>query len=677
MRITKNRKMVVWVFVFFLGIMGSYALWNKLTIPPRLPLKNIKPGESLNFEFVKQLGGSVSSSQTKPIVMKGNLVYAGMGPRLAILDISNPSDISLVGQSDIIPDKIGEIVMVGDYVYIAPGIYGGTKGGSQELHILDVSNPKEPQYLAKYSPYGQKVGSVYVIGNYLYVTARNIDSDPYSSNKYLHILDISNPTDLKEIGHYDFNTGIFDLTTFENYIYVASNEPGLRVLDISSPQDPKEFTILYPTGRVHKLIVSGNYLYLSGSIKGTPSQFHALDISNPRQPVEIGVQKESDALQSSIYQNIAYFWSGGAQRTISFVDISNPKEPRNIAIHEFDGRVVSVQENVAFVMDAHRLVLFDLSNPLKPVELGSYITLTPDDTLPEFYLAETKGIMPVSTDMFILDFSKPLSPVIANRYLVGYGYAVESVHKEFVYMVSTKGIQVLDILDPTEPAIVWRHDRYDKNDKPFILATAEKYAYLINPTDGFYVYDITNSGNPTLISHQPDLKGFDSFDDFAAMGNYLYILDGRELHILDASDPTTIAEVSLYKFPSNQSGYRRIKIIDDLAFLDNSLYDGTDPATLTILNMSDPVKPSVITSYYWGEYSAIRGDSKQTVFINDYTGLHVIDFSNPRKPREIGYYGIDQYGTSPYGLELGQDNLVYMVGYPNGLYVLRYLPPSE
>ena len=542
---------MIWISTFLLIIIGSYIVWKKLTTPSRLLLKNIEPGESLNIEYVKQLGGAISSGQTRPLVVNKNLVYVGIGPRLAILDISDLSNIYLVGQSDIIHDLIGEVVLVGNYVYIAPGVYGDNHGTEQKLHIIDVSDSTRPQYLGAYAPRGKYVSSVYVFGKHLYITAKDTKSNPVSSADDLYILDISNPPQPKEISHYDFEAGISDAAASGNYIYAATSKPGLRILDVSDLRNPKEINTLYPSETGYSLITSGNYLYLSGSMKDNPWGFHIIDISNSRAPVEIGLKDEGAVELVSVNDDTAYFWSLGDQRSIIYVNVSNSKAPRDIGNFEFDGRVVSIQEKVAFVMDANRLVLFDLSYPLKPVELGSYITLIPEDTLPEFHFAETKGVMPVSTDMFILDFSNPLSPVIANRYLVGYRYIVESIHGDFVYMDSMEEIQVLDISDPTEPAIVWRHDGYDKNGEPFILATAGKYAYVINPIDGLYVYDIANPANPTLMSHQSDLKGFDGFDDFAVSGNYLYILDGRDIHILDASDPTAIAEVGLYKFPSS------------------------------------------------------------------------------------------------------------------------------
>jgi hypothetical protein len=86
-----------------------------------------------------------------------------------------------------------------------------------------------------------------------------------------------------------------------------------------------------------------------------------------------------------------------------------------------------------------------------------------------------------------------------------------------------------------------------------------------------------------------------------------------------------------------------------------------------------------VIDYRIGPYSSIRGFSKRSVVIFDLSGIHVVDFSNPKKPKEVGYYDLpqDYWGISENSLALGPNNMIYAVTYPNGLYVLRYLPPSE
>jgi hypothetical protein len=148
-------------------------------------------------------------------------------------------------------------------------------------------------------------------------------------------------------------------------------------------------------------------------------------------------------------------------------------------------------------------------------------------------------------------------------------------------------------------------------------------------------------------------------------------LSGRQLYILNISNPESVVQSGLYQFPESESGYWKIKVFDNLAFLDNSVFSGNDPARLVILDLSNPTKPAQVASYKWASDSAMGGVSKKAVYIGDYAGLHVVDFSDAKHPREIGYYDVLGGFSS---IALGQNNLIYALSTHNGLFTLRYVP---
>ena len=669
---------------FFVLIAGIYTAWELLT-PFHLPLQYAAPGQSSNVELVKQIGGSFDSSkaqslgsQEKLLVVRDDLMYVGMGPRLAILDISDPSRISLVGQSEIIPDEIGEIVLVGNYAYIAPGIYGDNEGNNQKLHIVNVSNPTRPQYVGMYSPEDRYVSSVYIFNDLLFVTGKGKNTNFMSPADELYLLDITNPSSPKEIVRYLFKEGIADIAVFGNYAYIAMNggeghgQMGVRILDISNPQALTEINALFPKGAGSRILVNEHSLYYYGSVAGESIGFHILDISAPQFPKEVAVREGFFVDPIFVSGNRMYL--GGI-----ILDTTNPLEPNEVGTPNFDGALVSFQENLAVTIDDDRLKLYDLTNPSKSVELGEYVSSFSDEYT-RIYVDGINGIIETADGLYVVDFSHMGSPVVTHQYTEsGFGNLLK-MQGNIVYLTNynPRLYKAIDISNVAHPTVVWQSDKWDGYTESYILLVAGKYAYMNDAEDGFYIYDVSNPDNPVFIGHQADLKSFgEGFDDYAVAGNYMYILDGREIHVLDVSDKTKIAEVGSYSFPSSGSGYRRITIIENLAFLDNSLYDGNEPATLTILDLSDPTNPRKVTSFYWSEYSGIGGSSKQTVFITDHTGLHIVDFSNPKKPKEIGYYGLEIWSCGYDCMALGSDNIVYVYGYPSGLYVLRFIPSGE
>ena len=670
--LNKSRTLLGILTVSLCCLILAILIYSRYDFIPYLPINyELQPGQSLNVDFVNQLGGGIDSGQTKPLIVKENLVYVGLGPRLVVLDISDPTKIKKQGQSEIIPGKIGEIVLVGNYIYIAPGVYGNSKGEGK-LQIVDVSDETHPKYLGAYSPQDKVVSSVYAFGGFLYITAKDITKDiKRSYQRDFYILDISIPNQPRELGHLILNAGIFDVAVSGSYAYVATrepgiNQPGLRVLDVADPHKPKEVNSLYPSGVGYHVVANGDHLYFWGSTKNMSYGFHILDISIPHSPIETAIQDIGYADFLASNQDVAYFLDE-FEHVLKYVDISNPGPLRELIRQKYPASAVSIQGKLVFVMDANRLTLFNIADPLNPIEIGGYTVFNPDDVLGMLNFDGKNGAVSVNDVVEILDFENPEAPTVANFYSVPNLTAIEKVQGNICYLrIHPSQVEALDISEPATPRIIWQNKGYEG--KVFVN---KNMIYVFGMNDQIYTFDMSNPSGSPVVSHQTKLNWSDwSFFDYAFSDKYLYVLNGRDIHVLDISNPENIIEVGLYKFSSNQSGYNKIVIIDHLAFLDNSLFNGTDPATLTIMDLSAPSKPTVITSYHWGDYSTIGGVSKEKVFIGDDSGLHVVDFSNPRNPQEIGYYGLRDGISS---LQLGVDNLIYALSNSDGLYVLRDL----
>lgn len=66
-----------------------------------------------NITLTKQMGGL-----TYNVTVSGSYAYIGSGPCLVILDISNPAQVTMVGQSDVLAGGVGNIAVAGDYAYV-------------------------------------------------------------------------------------------------------------------------------------------------------------------------------------------------------------------------------------------------------------------------------------------------------------------------------------------------------------------------------------------------------------------------------------------------------------------------------------------------------------------------------------------------------------------------------
>ncbi len=133
-----------------------------------------------NAALIGQIGGSAYA-----VAVQGHYAYIGVGPRLVIVDISNPAQPIVVGQTRVLPNLISDIALAGSYAYIANSDSG--------LRIINMSDPTQPVEVGFYDTPGS-AGGVAVMGSYAYI------ADGYFG---LRIVNVSNPANPYEVGFYD------------------------------------------------------------------------------------------------------------------------------------------------------------------------------------------------------------------------------------------------------------------------------------------------------------------------------------------------------------------------------------------------------------------------------------------------------------------------------------------
>jgi hypothetical protein len=105
-----------------------------------IPSSSSSPSR-LSVELVGQIGGPMHA-----IAAQGNYAYAGVGPRLVILNVSDPAHPVVAGQSEVLPGLVEGVAVSGDYAYVADGDAG--------LYIINISNPFSPTQAGLFSTSG-------------------------------------------------------------------------------------------------------------------------------------------------------------------------------------------------------------------------------------------------------------------------------------------------------------------------------------------------------------------------------------------------------------------------------------------------------------------------------------------------------------------------------------------
>jgi len=269
-----------------------------------------------SIDFVSHIGGV-----TLAVDIVGNTAYVGVGPRLVVLDISDPTQPVFLGQTDPLRDIVMGIKIVGTYAYAILGNYANTAGydfDSQLLSVIDISNPTSPT----------QVGFLSVSGNPIAITSSNhyvfvvTNKDTYySDSSYLNIIDISDPTSPTQVGsYYKGGANFRGVAVMGNHAYVVDRSSGFGIIDISNPVAPTEVGF-YKTAGAQGVTVLGNYMYV------TSRDLKIIDISDPAFPTNMGSYPMSSFNVSgvTIFGSYAYVAAGGSGLRI--IDISNPNSP--------------------------------------------------------------------------------------------------------------------------------------------------------------------------------------------------------------------------------------------------------------------------------------------------------------------------------------------------------------
>jgi hypothetical protein len=113
------------------------------------------------------------------------------------------------------------VAVSGNYAYLVNSGDHWPHQTSADLLIIDISNPSAPNLAGSYMAPGMTTSDVAVSGNFAYVAA---------FGDGLHIVDVSDPANIRPVGWYDTPSSATGVTVFGEYIYVADTSGGLQIL---------------------------------------------------------------------------------------------------------------------------------------------------------------------------------------------------------------------------------------------------------------------------------------------------------------------------------------------------------------------------------------------------------------------------------------------------------------
>jgi hypothetical protein len=617
----KTKRIVIFIILILFSI----------SIPRSQPADaqhlDVFPTKAGNVGYLGQIGGA-----NLAVAIQGNYAFVGAGPRMLILDLSDPLVPVRVGETPPMPDEVKDIEVAGGYAY-------ALDAGSA-MHIVSIANPATPDLMGEYQA-PMYTNHLAIAGNYAYMA---------SWEGGLRIVDISDPTAPAEVGYLDtfYAQDVAyaeDVAVTGKYAYVVVNG-GLHIVNITNPRLP--FEVGGPVSQGRLVVVAGNYAYLAGG------GLRIVDISNPAAPHEVGYfDKPYSVLGLMVAGRYAYLvdYASG----LHIVNITYPNAPYETGNYFVSfPNDVAVAGGYAYVASETGLRVINVAKPTAPFEASRYnITISNAVTVVNDYAYLTNGY-----GLQIVNVAKPASLFEEGYYDTPGNATGVSVAGNYAYIADGYwGLRIVNISDPAAPLEV-----SDSNISASDVVVVGKYAYVAYAVDikgivegWISIVDVANPAAPFVVYIISN--GY----RLAVAGDYAYIADDWGLRIVDISDPAAPVEVSTYTIAISGD----FAVAGDYAYVSNA-------AGLVIIDVSNPNEPVGVGQLETPiSHVAVSGDYAYLAGLSG--GLKVVNVSDPAAPYEVGYYPIPGYA---YAVAVDGNN-IYVSYRDLGLYILRYIGDGD
>lgn len=172
------------------------------------------------------------------------------------------------------------------------------------------------------------------------------------------------------VGQYDTPGWSRDVYVKDDYAYVADYDGGLRIIDVSNPSNPQEASFCFMPGNPFGVFVKDNYAYISCDIT---YYFCIVDVTNPLAPLlKSYVPINGPGYNVYVSGNYAYLAVGSGAGGLYIYDVSNPLQPQQVgSFLTYSSIGVCVVDSLA-LLAAGYLYSVDVSNPYNPHPLDSF-----------------------------------------------------------------------------------------------------------------------------------------------------------------------------------------------------------------------------------------------------------------------------------------------------------------
>ena len=580
--------------------------------------------------------GWVDPGDARPVSRSGNLVCSAGTQGFQCYDVSDPSNVRLVGRFPTPSPAMG-VILRGTDAFVAAGESG--------FLVLDISRPAPSNLPAlEFSPVSlpdrDYARGIAVSGDLAFVAYGGAG---------LKIVDVKRPEQATGIGEHRTDGFAYGVAVTGDHAFLAAGDAGLEIFDVLDPGHPRRVGWIRTSSRAQDVVISSGYAYVvlegqwtNNTVRGAGVE--VIDIRNPASPQHVGgfetdgpvVQlvvagKQAYVAGMSSYTGPPWAWRGGY---VDVLDLADSSQLRRVGRFLTSGPatalgyangllcVVDLGEWSGWGYERAHVAVLDAADPAIPRKIG------------ELALGERGGYSP------------------------GIGMAG---HYAYLVLPEQGGLHVLDLSDPAHPRRV---------NETFTLGAAADLAIsgtrLYTASDsGVKVVDITNGPYPRWLGGYGE--GTHINELVFAPGHAVATTWDSGLLVLDLSDPL---QVRRQGFHVTQSPVSDAAIAGDVACVaERGDWNGREwvGGRLSIIDLKEPAHPRRVGTYELsGSALAVAVSGQRACLALGYQGIQVADISDPAAPRRLG-----GYDTSGFACDVAvEGNYVYVADGTTGLQVI-------
>jgi hypothetical protein len=439
-----------------------------------------------------------------------------------------------------------------------------------------------------------------------------------------------------------------------DYLLLAEGWEGLRIVQLAEQSPPEIVGSLELPGFCRDVAVAGDIAYVITGSGG----WYIIDFSNPGLPVLLETREaSSDGMTAKTAGNLLFLLFDGWGAIIH--DLSDPADPVYLGgLFGGDPVDITLDGHIAYLATTGTLYIFDITNPVTPVELGHVNTADRATGI-----ARSGSLVYVAVDyhgLEVFDVSDSTNPTSLGVTATRENASDVAALDELVFVtLQYFGIQAFDAADPANLEPLWSMDTWGSSERAVLdgnrLCTLEAFA-------GFHMLDVSTPAiEAGARQATPGALLGAAFHD-----QHCFVAEGDlGMQVFDVSNPENPQSVQLYSTPDPVAG---IMVADGIAYLIDA-WSG-----IRLVDVSDPAAP-----FHLGWINALNNPRDMflhddLLFIADYSnGLIITDVSDPTAPQFVGR------GDTPdwaYGVDVEGD-YAFLADNTSGLQVLDISSPGN